>query len=471
MKRHKDLSMASRGLRYKLKISFYLMSILPLLVSVYLVSNYILPNAGLKLDVTLSLLISFIIALIGFFVIKEVFDRILAVSTDAKMIIAGDIGRTIKDSSGADEVGDLGSALSALTSRIRSNMDELKNYSEKTTEINFAIQKRVLALSSLLQISSLVSQGTALDDIFRLTVEKARLLANSDNAYLLLRDEGSEIFSTRAADGINMQEILKLKIGPGEVFDKLVKTQRPLIADKNNLLSSQNSTLLESKFKLKNALIMPVYSKGKVVGVLGVGNNQDNFTYEKEDLELLDIFAKQISIAVENDSLIHKVEVLEIKDALTGLFNEGYIRNRLQEEIKRAITYQRPCAFVLLSIDDFEMFHQTFGSLQAESMLKKIAVLVKESISEIDRAGRFSDNEFAVVLPEKNKRRALEVAEDIRKKIEFSFKEESDQGKRITITGGVSENPLDGVQAQELIIKAKELIKVSRTQGRNRILI
>ncbi|HLD83210.1 MAG TPA: hypothetical protein VI976_04600, partial [Candidatus Omnitrophota bacterium] len=70
---NKSLSMVSKGLRYKLKISFYLMSILPLLVCIYLVSNYILPSGGLKVDIVLSVAISIFIAVIGFFVIKEVF--------------------------------------------------------------------------------------------------------------------------------------------------------------------------------------------------------------------------------------------------------------------------------------------------------------------------------------------------------------------------------------------------------------
>ena len=143
MKKMGNLSLSSQGLKYKLKISFYLMSILPLLVCLYLVSNYILPKFGLKLDVVVTIIISIFVACIGFYVIKEIIDRILSVTSDAKLIAAGDITRTV-ESSRQDEVGDLGNALNLLTDRIRSNMDELKNYGEKTTEINIEIQKRVL---------------------------------------------------------------------------------------------------------------------------------------------------------------------------------------------------------------------------------------------------------------------------------------------------------------------------------------
>ncbi len=128
VKKIDKFSLASRGLKYKLKIAFCLMSVLPLLVCIYLVSNYVLPRAGLKMDITISILISIFIATAGFFLLKEVFDRIVSVSTAAKLIAAGDINRRL-DVEHKDEVGDLGESLNQLTSRIRSNMDELKNYS------------------------------------------------------------------------------------------------------------------------------------------------------------------------------------------------------------------------------------------------------------------------------------------------------------------------------------------------------
>lgn len=469
MAKNKNFSLASRGLKYKLKISFCLMSIIPLLVCMYLVSNYILPRTGFKLDITAFILISLFIAVVGFFVIKEVFDRILSISIDAKLIAGGDISRRVETVE-KDEVGDLSEALNQLTRRIRSNTDELENYSRKTTEINLEIQKHVLVLSSLLQISSLITQGAQLEEILKIAIEKSRLLANSDAAYLLFREEGRETFSMKTADGINSAYLLKIKVEPQEdIFERIIKTNRPFLLDKENALSESLTSAFYQKFKLKNTLALVIYLRGRVVGILGIGNTRESFVYKKDDIELLDIFAKQVAIAVENDILMHQVEKLEIKDALTGLYNETFIRSRLQEEIKRAIAYQRPCAFVLLDIDNFQKFHQNFGSLQAERTLKRVATLIKDSVTEIDRVGRTGDNEFAMVLPERNKRQAHEMAEDIRRKIEFTFSEEQDTNKRLTLSGGVSENPLDGIEREELITKAKELLALAKKQGKNRI--
>jgi diguanylate cyclase (GGDEF)-like protein len=430
-----------------------------------------LPKTGLKLDIVASLSISVFIAGIGFFVIKEVFDRIMSISSEAKLIASGDIMRTI-EAMPEDEVGDLGYALNQLTQCIRNNMDELKNYSEKTTQINLEIQKRILVLSSLLQISSLISQSAKIEDILKLTVEKSRFIANSQTSYLLFKEEASDTFFTKTADGVKAQDMLNLKIKFEEsVFDDFIKPSRPIILDKERKLPPSLRAIFTEQFQLKNTLAISIVLKGKVIGILGIATTKEPFLYKKDDLELLDIFAKQVAIAVENDLLMHRIEKLEIKDPLTGLYNEPFIRNRLDEEIKRAIIYQRPCAFILLNIDNFKEFHQRFGAIVAESTLKKIAVLIRDSVTEIDRVGRIGDNEFAIVLPEKNKRQAKMIAEEMIKRIEYSFKEEQDINKRLTASGSVSENPLDGVEAEELIAKAKELIVLAKQQGKNRVAI
>jgi diguanylate cyclase (GGDEF)-like protein len=468
MPKQNKLSIASRGLKYKLRISFYLMAILPLLVCIYLVSTYILPAVGLKFDISASILISIFIAIAGFFVLKEVFDRVLSVSTEAKLIASGDIDRRLQAGEN-DEVGVLGDSLNQLTDRIRSNMDELKNYSERTTEINTEIQKRVIVLSSLLQISSLISQGASIKDILDLTVEKSRLLANSEIAYLLFREEGQEIFSVKAADGSNSDYLFNVNLWPKEdLFTKAIDVNRPLIIDKHNTLPFNLNTTFYEKFNLKNTLAIPVYLRGRIIAILGIGNNHQDHLYKKEDVELVDIFAKQIAIAVENDILMHRVEKLEIKDVLTGLYNSVFMQNRLQEEIKRAIAYQRPCAFILVDIDNFKDYYERSGLLHTEITLKKIASLVRDSVTEIDRAGRFGDDEFAVILPEKNKRRAQEIAEDIRKKVEAVYSQEKDAYKKITVSVGVSENPLDGTDARELIDKARDLVNFAKKEGKNR---
>lgn len=459
----------SRGLKYKLRLALYLMSILPLLTVIYTVTAYFSPEIGFRWEVITLVGVCLLIAILGFFVVKEVFDRILSISFEAKLIAAGDLNRQLYMDK-EDEVSDLGYAINHLTDRIRMSMNELKTYSEKTTDINLEIQKRIIVLSNLLQISSLITQGAKIDEILKMTVEKSRFIAQSDVAYLLLREEGKEIFYIKIADGINSENLYKVKLDFDETgFNKLIRTNRFVLLDQESALPEKIKQVYSSDFNLKNTLAVPVYLKSKLVGMIGVGNGREQFIFKKDDIELLDIFAKQLSIAMENDILVHRIEKLEIKDALTGLYNETFIINRLREEIKRAIVYQRPCAYVILSMDDFSSYRQNFGLQQSEMVLKKIAVLIRDSVTEIDRVGRVGDEEFAIVLPEKNKRQALSMAEDIRRKIEFAFSEEQEQQRRLTASGAVSENPLDGISAEELINKARGMLSETKKRGKNHI--
>lgn len=465
------LSLSSRTIKQKLMISFQLMSILPFLVCAYLVSNYILPKFGFKVDVVASLAISIFVAVIGLLVVKEIFDRLSRVATEAKVIAAGDISRRL-DVRESDEVGELGSVLNQLTTRIRGNMEELKVYSEKTSEINLEIQKKIFILSNLLQVSSLISQGEKFENILKIAVEKSRLLANSETAFLLFKEEGRESFHIKTADGAGADYLLGVEIGAWEdLYNKIFNLDKVLILDKKNLLESALAADFFTKFQVKNCLSVPIALNGRVRAVLGIANSREDFLYSKEDIELLDIFSKQIAIAIENDVLAHRVEKLETKDILTGLYNHNFISARLQEEIKRAIIYQRPCAFVIFDIDNFKDYHEKCGLINAEAALKKIAVLLKSGIEEVDRAGRTGDDEFSLILPEKNKRQAQEVAEDIRKKIQKAFLLDQDSIKSITVSAGVSENPLDGVNSQQLIDKAKELLKQAKGSGKNRVVV
>jgi len=464
-------SLNSRTVKQKLMVAFQLMSILPFLVCVYLLSVYIFSKSGVKLDIIVYLAVSVFLAIVGLLIIKEVFDRLTSVTTAAKFIAAGDISRNLEVGH-SDEVGELGGILNQLTQRIRSNMDELKDYSEKTTQINIEIQKKIIILSNLMQISALISGGSKFEEVLKIAVEKSRALANSESAFLLFKNELKDSFYMKVADGLKADYLCSVEISSkDDIYNKAFNLNKLLILDKQNLLQDNLTVDFLTKFQVKNCLAMPIFLRGMVKAVLGIANTRDNFSYSKSDIELLDIFSKQIAVAIENDILAHRIEKLEIKDALTGLYNSFFIQSRLQEEINRAITYQRPCAFIIFDIDNFKNYRQKFGSICAESALKKVAVLIRDCITEVDRAGRTDDDEFSLILPEKNKRQAQEVAEEICKKVQASFCTDQDNSKCLTFSAGVSENPLDGVQVEQLTAKAKELLKKAKAEGKNRIVV
>lgn len=462
----KNLSLADRGLRYKLVIAFSLMSIIPILICLYLITNYVL---FLNLNIVAVIVVGIIVALLGFCLLKELVDSMVKVSEDARNMARGDLEYEVELERG-DEIGDLTNSLRQLTFRIKENMNELKSYGEKTKDINVKIHKRMLVLSGLLQIGELISSGTEFDQILQLIAERLAQLERTGCAFLMLCSEDGEELLMKAISNIETPLIknMRVKINQG-LFGEIISQNKTLIADSQ----SEASALLRNfcdKLGAKNLAVFPVTLKGEPLGILAAGNQADNFVYDKDELELIDVFIKQTAIVTENELLLRQAGKLAVKDKLTGLYSEQYIRGHLEEEIKRAIICQRPCSFIIFNIDNFKQFHTLYGEIETENALRKMALILTGSADEIDKVARFGDDEFAMLLPEKNKKLAASTAEEIRKKLEFAFSGEEVSERRLTVSGGLSENPIDGVTAEELINKALESVKKAKAKGKNRII-
>jgi diguanylate cyclase (GGDEF)-like protein len=466
----KNLSLAPASIRRKLFVSFALMSLIPMFVFGFYLYYYILPTMSTFWEVFSVFVITIFLMLIGFFLAQKLIYPIVEIALHAKGIVEGKAVKELKIS-GEDEIGELGGSLNRISGRLKENMTELRSYGEKIKAINMEINKKVFALSGLLQISNLITSSADLTTVLALITEKLSLLQGTGSAFLMFRDEKSGELNISAHSNIESEQIgqLKIKVGQG-VLGKVFETNQTLIIDARTKARVVNGNLAAILPK-KNIIIMPVSCSGRVIGVLGIGNNLENFYFTDDELELIGVFGKQISVAVENDMLLRKTEELTVKDDLTGLYNESYLRSRLDEEIKRAVSYQRPCGLMILDVDNFEQYQRLLGTAGAEKALKKIARTLQESTSDIDKTARFSDRQFAVILPEKNKRQCSALAENIRKEIErFGLSQSGfNSDLHLTVSIGIGATPIDGTTSVELINKALGYLEKAQGSGNNKI--
>lgn len=441
------------------------MSIIPITACVYLFfiyNPYISKIPFSNLQIILFISISVVIALMGYSVAKQIVDPIVEISFEAKSIARGEFRKTI-DIYREDEIGELGNALNQLNRKIRDNMEELKDYGERTKQINSEINRRVVVFSGLLQVSNLIIQGGALKEIYDISISKLAQLKNAAWAILAVSDQ-YKTFKICAQYGMTeeMQSFLIEKGGINEIYNSVILNKKGLIIGQQK--EDINTDEMIQIFDTKNIIFIPIYHHTKIVGFIGTGNSALGNKYDEDDLELLGVFAKQITIGIESDYLTKRLLKLEIKDSLTGLFNKGFIVDRLEEEIKRSLIYQRPCAFLLLSIDKFDEFLELHGQLTSEEILKKASKTIEENCSEVDKIARYSDHDFAIVLPERNKKQSIVLAEDIRDKINKVFLQKPECNV-LTISGAVSENPIDGSTPKELIEKAEKLLELAKKEG------
>ena len=218
-------------------------------------------------------------------------------------------------------------------------------------------------------------------------------------------------------------------------------------------------------YKVTQQLINPIIEVTLAAENIAKGNlDSDHDIKGSDELEELSRSLKTISKNARE--LIEKVDRLSLKDKLTGLYNASYIRERLSEEIQRAIHYQRPCSFVYLSIENFEIFSVKNGASNTDEMLKSIAKILNIHMSEFDRAARVNKYEFALIFPDKNKKKTIEIVERIRNDFATLFSK-TDKEDSLSCSIGISENPIDGVTSDELFVKAQGRIKFAKKNGVN----
>ena len=152
----KRIALIPRGLRYKLMIAFSLMSIIPLLACMYLVNTFIFPQLDNLVQVSIVVLLSIAVALLGLMLAKKLVNPIIDMALEAKIIASGHYDRRI-DTDRQDEIGELGKSINAISKHIKQYMNELHSYSLKTKDMNIEIQKKILALSNLLQIGDMIA--------------------------------------------------------------------------------------------------------------------------------------------------------------------------------------------------------------------------------------------------------------------------------------------------------------------------
>jgi len=162
-----------------------------------------------------------------------------------------------------------------------------------------------------------------------------------------------------------------------------------------------------------------------------------------------------------------------IYDWLSGVYNHGYFKRFLDLEIKRSKRQLYPLSLLMIDIDDFKIYNDTFGHSAGDVILKDLAQLLKQSTREIDLVSRYGGDEFAVVLPYTDKQGSARVAKRVAQAIrEHDFlRGRGGEIKPLTVSIGAAMFPTDAFTQEEIIQKADEMLYLAKHRGKNRIYV
>jgi diguanylate cyclase (GGDEF)-like protein len=219
---------------------------------------------------------------------------------------------------------------------------------------------------------------------------------------------------------------------------------------------------------IRSLIIIPIMSeKNQVSALLSVESSEpDQFQGEMETI--LFTLVSNAAVALNRARLYHQMELLAITDGLTQLYNHKHFQVVLEKEIERSKRYKRPVSLLILDIDHFKQFNDTYGHPVGDLVLREIAQAIREKLRANDFAARYGGEEFAVIVPENNEQGALQTAERIRQTIEKKVILSGNDKLHVTISIGCACYPTHATEQRDLIDKADKALYYSKENGRNR---
>lgn len=189
--------------------------------------------------------------------------------------------------------------------------------------------------------------------------------------------------------------------------------------------------------------------------------------FHKINKAKMSILINQLELSLKRYGLYSEIQKMAITDSLTELFVRRYFFERLEQELSRSLHNNFNLSLILIDVDNFKSYNDTYGHITGDAVLKEIAKIVKYSLRQIDMCARFGGEELCAMLPETSKEGALLVAERIRLSAEETEISVFNEKIRITISIGISTYPADAGSVNSLIDKADTALYQAKHQGKN----
>jgi diguanylate cyclase (GGDEF)-like protein len=305
-----------------------------------------------------------------------------------------------------------------------------------------------------------------LEDFWLGLTQLSAEMLQAERASLLVNNEKSGKLSAKAAIGTAADLTGAASMG-GRVALKILAKGAPLLVRDLATIGLKPASA-DRRYKTASFLSYPLAIGGRKIAVLNFTDKADGRAFEESDLELLNSIAPQMALAVDRALLKDKAgeyEQLSVTDALTGLLNRRYLQERLTEEIIRSNRHGYPMSFMMIDVDHFKSYNDTYGHPEGDKALKTVGHVLKETLRGADVAARYGGEEFSILLPQTNSDEAQAIAERIRRGIE-----ETDFGHRkVTVSMGIASCSLVLNSSDEVISAADKALYEAKRRGRNNV--
>ena len=221
--------------------------------------------------------------------------------------------------------------------------------------------------------------------------------------------------------------------------------------------------------RIVSEIAVPLISEGRVIGVFNLESTRRG-AFGPRDLHILQALAGYATIAIENARLYEKTKHMAITDGLTELFNHRYLHETMGRTLERCRRDDRPLSLIMLEIDSFKRYNDTYGHQRGDDVLRTVAELLRKGSRTSDLVARYGGDEFMIVLPYTSKETASEIAERLRRAVEaYPFLLGENIVSSVTLSVGVAANPDDGVTVDALVDAVDRAQYTAKRSGGNKV--
>jgi diguanylate cyclase (GGDEF)-like protein len=218
-------------------------------------------------------------------------------------------------------------------------------------------------------------------------------------------------------------------------------------------------------------MCLPLVAHAETLGVLHLRNaNASDSIWQERWKRLAMMLSGQLALELANLRLRIRLRDQSIRDALTGMFNRRYLDEMLKTELRRADRYEHPVGVIMLDIDHFKQFNDTYGHDGGDVLLRKVGAFLQSNTRGEDIACRYGGEEFMLVLPGASLEDTQQRAEDIRTEIiALQVHHHGQPLRAITASLGVAAYPMHSTSDEDLIKAADQALYRAKARGRNRV--
>jgi len=334
--------------------------------------------------------------------------------------------------------------------------------------------QRLARLQTLTHLNQIISSSLEIEKVLTEISKATARLMDAQIVTIWKADEATQTLELKAFSDEKIHEDFRIRNMPfSQGGAGLVATHRRPINIPDVFVDKRivNHDWWQ-KHSLKSFFGYPIFLDQTLVAVLGLGC-QKPLLLEPEDQTILENLVAQAAIAIKNARLFQEIRRLSISDGLTGIANRRHFDKQFSREWQRNRRNNLPIGVVMIDIDFFKNYNDTYGHQVGDECLKQVAETLQKSLRRPgDLLARYGGEEFAALLPEINLEGTAKIAYSMHQAvIELSIPHRGSKvHKNLTISLGVASGQLNEYQTPEdLLAKADQALYEAKNGGRNQI--